>query len=180
MPGIPSADRPPPASAPTSRIFGPSCCTLATTSAACGSAQFNPPKASALAPTAACANVTAAARPMSPDAASFASDQKQTVLAPTSSTTVATTWRRRSRVDRHRMSTSRIRARLKRSTIQSERPNSRTSFAAGVSVTSRKEYSARRCAASTSPDILSQTVDLRSSQCVAIHAPPTTSGAHHV
>ena len=90
-----------------------------------------------LVPTAALANVTKRANSSLPAAASIASVVKTNTLAASTNNRLQTTGFSRSLVAFHLSSCSSTRRALKRSTIQSANPNSRSSFAAGASTASR-------------------------------------------
>ena len=135
--GHPAAGRAPRRSAPISAIDASSRNAAPTGCDAPSSAQLRPPNAIELVPTAAVANTTRRARLRLPEAAASASAQNTTPLAARTNASDHTTDRSRNRVARHCSSNNRRRRIANFSTVQSERPNRRSSFAAGGSTARR-------------------------------------------
>ena len=118
-------------------MASPNLSTAAVGAPAPSRAQDNPPKAIMLAPMAALANITKRSSGSVPAVTSAASDQNTTALAASTRARLAATGRSRSFVASQRRSWSRRRCWRKRSMIQSARPNSRSSLAAGASTARR-------------------------------------------
>ena len=135
--GNPAAGRLPGASAPLRAIGSDRRSTAAAGAAAPSNAQLRPPKAMALTPNAAVANVTIRSSANAPLNTSTAKQANTTALPIVTTARLASTGRSRRRVACQRKSCNRRRWRANRSTVQAASPNKRTSLEDGASTAKR-------------------------------------------